>query len=119
MQTQRHDTHHLEEEMEKWESYLEEKKDPFLKELLEFLSIASISALPEHQGDIQKAAEWVADRMKAAGIESVRIMPTGGHPVVYGEWLHAPEKPTVLIYGHFDTQPVDPLELWDSPPLSL
>ncbi len=54
--------------------------------------------------------------MKAPRIESVRIMPTGGHPLVYGEWLHAPGKPTVLIYGHFDTQPVDPLALWDSPP---
>jgi acetylornithine deacetylase/succinyl-diaminopimelate desuccinylase-like protein len=66
--------------------------------------------------DVQRAAEWVEARMKAAGIESARIMPTGGHPVVYGDWLHAPGKPTVLIYGHFDTQPVDPLDLWDNPP---
>ena len=67
---------------------------------------------------MQRAGEWVAARMEmeAAGIHRVRIMPTGGHPVVYGEWLHAPGKPTITIYGHFDTQPVDPLELWTNPP---
>ncbi len=63
-----------------------------------------------------QAGEWVAARMRQAGIENVRTLPTGGHPVVYGEWLHAPGKPTVMIYGHFDTQPVDPLELWTNPP---
>jgi acetylornithine deacetylase/succinyl-diaminopimelate desuccinylase-like protein len=102
--------------MTNWEAYLEKHKESFLDELLEFLRIPSISALPGHAGDVQKAAQWVETRMKAAGIESVRVMPTGGHPVVYGEWLHAPGKPTVLIYGHFDTQPVDPVALWDSPP---
>jgi acetylornithine deacetylase/succinyl-diaminopimelate desuccinylase-like protein len=102
--------------MADWQSYLTEHKESFLNELLEFLRIPSISALPAHAGDVQGAAQWVETRMRAAGIESVRIMPTGGHPVVYGDWLHAPGKPTVLIYGHFDTQPVDPLELWDSPP---
>jgi len=102
--------------MTDWQSYLTEHKASFLKELLEFLRIPSISALPAHAGDVQGAAQWVETRMKGAGIESVRIIPTGGHPVVYGDWLHAPGKPTVLIYGHFDTQPVDPLELWDSPP---
>jgi acetylornithine deacetylase/succinyl-diaminopimelate desuccinylase-like protein len=102
--------------MTAWETYLGEHRESFLNELLEFLRIPSISALPSHAGDVQNAAQWVQTRMKAAGIESVRIMPTGGHPVVYGEWLHAPGKPTVLIYGHFDTQPVDPLALWESPP---
>src|SRR5690606_27810305 len=63
-----------------------------------------------------RAAEWVAARLQTAGIEGVQILPTGGHPVVYGEWLHAPGKPTIMIYGHFDVQPVDPLHLWDSPP---
>jgi acetylornithine deacetylase/succinyl-diaminopimelate desuccinylase-like protein len=58
----------------------------------------------------------VAARLTTAGIENVRVMPTAGHPVVYGDWLHAPSKPTVLIYGHFDTQPVDPVELWTAPP---
>jgi len=102
--------------MEKWLTYLEERKTQFLDDMLAFLRIPSISSLPEHKDDVQTAAAWVADRMASAGIESVQIMPTGGHPVVYGDWLHAPGKPTVLIYGHFDTQPVDPLDLWDSPP---
>ena len=99
-----------------WETYLKDHKDRFINELMEFLRIPSISSLPDHATDVQEAAEWVETRMKSAGIESVRIIPTGGHPVVYGDWLHAPDKPTVLIYGHFDTQPVDPLELWDNPP---
>lgn len=99
-----------------WHTYLNRQQDRFLAELLDFLHIPSVSALPEHAGDVQRAAEWVAERMRAAGIESVQVLPTGGHPVVYGDWLHAPGKPTVLIYGHFDTQPADPLELWDHPP---
>lgn len=99
-----------------WQTYLNEQQDRFLAELLDFLRIPSVSALPEHAGDVQRAAEWVAERMRAAGIESVQILPTGGHPVVYGDWLNAPGKPTVLIYGHFDTQPADPLALWDHPP---
>jgi acetylornithine deacetylase/succinyl-diaminopimelate desuccinylase-like protein len=99
-----------------WQTYLNEQQDRFLAELLDFLHIPSVSALPEHAADVHRAAEWVTERMRAAGIESVQILPTGGHPVVYGDWLHAPGKPTVLIYGHFDTQPADPLELWDHPP---
>lgn len=99
-----------------WETYLLEHQAQHQSELLEFLSIPSISSLPDHASDVQRAAQWVADRLTTAGLEKVQILPTGGHPVVYGEWLHAPEKPTVLIYGHFDTQPVDPLELWTHPP---
>ncbi len=102
--------------MTAWKSYLQKNQDRYLKELLEFLSIPSISSLKAHKADVEKAAEWVAARLKVAGIENVQVLPTGGHPVVYGEWLHAPGKPTVLIYGHFDTQPVDPLELWSQPP---
>jgi acetylornithine deacetylase/succinyl-diaminopimelate desuccinylase-like protein len=102
--------------MSPWESYLDENKDRFVSELLDFLRIPSISALPEHADDVQQAAEWVANRLRMAGMEDVRILPTGGHPVVYGEWLHAPGKPTILIYGHFDTQPIDPIELWRTPP---
>jgi acetylornithine deacetylase/succinyl-diaminopimelate desuccinylase-like protein len=102
--------------MTAWETYLVQQRERFLDELMEFLRLPSISALPGHQADVQRAAQWLEARMKAAGIESVRIMPTGGHPVVYGEWLHAPGKPTLLIYGHFDTQPVDPLNLWAHPP---
>jgi acetylornithine deacetylase/succinyl-diaminopimelate desuccinylase-like protein len=96
--------------------YLEANQDRYLKELLEFLSIPSISSLKEYKADVAKAGEWVAARLQAAGIENVQVLPTGGHPVVYGDWMHAPDKPTVLIYGHFDTQPVDPLELWTQPP---
>jgi acetylornithine deacetylase/succinyl-diaminopimelate desuccinylase-like protein len=99
-----------------WETYLVEHQSQYQDELLQFLSIPSISSLPAHAADVQRAAQWVADRLTTAGLECVQILATGGHPVVYGEWLHAPEKPTVLIYGHFDTQPVDPLELWTHPP---
>jgi acetylornithine deacetylase/succinyl-diaminopimelate desuccinylase-like protein len=99
-----------------WETYLIQQKERLLNELMDFLRIPSISALSAYAEDVRRAAQWVETRMQAAGIESVRILPTGGHPVVYGEWLRAPEKPTLLIYGHFDTQPVDPLNLWDHPP---
>lgn len=99
-----------------WEMYLEEHQSQHQDELLQFLSIPSISSIPEHAAAVQQAAQWVSERLTTAGVEKVEILPTGGHPVVYGEWLHAPGKPTVLIYGHFDTQPVDPLALWDSPP---
>lgn len=99
-----------------WETYLEEQQPRYQEELLQFLSIPSISALPEHAGAVQQAARWVADRLVAAGLENVQILPTSGHPVAYGEWLHAPGKPTVMIYGHFDTQPADPLDLWTNPP---
>ncbi|MGH2509815.1 MAG: M20/M25/M40 family metallo-hydrolase, partial [Ktedonobacteraceae bacterium] len=99
-----------------WETYLKDQQPRYLDELLHFLSIPSISALPEHASDVQQAAHWVAARLTTAGLEQVQILPTGGHPVVYGQWLHAPNKPTVMIYGHFDTQPTDPLELWTNPP---
>jgi acetylornithine deacetylase/succinyl-diaminopimelate desuccinylase-like protein len=102
--------------MPSWDSYLQERQGRYIDELMEFLRIPSISALPGHTADVQRAAQWVEARMRSARVESVRILPTGGHPVVYGDWLHAPGKPTVLIYGHFDTQPVDPLNLWDNPP---
>lgn len=99
-----------------WETYLEEAQSRYQDELLHFLSIASISSLPEHTSDVLQAARWVAQRLTSAGLEHVQVLPTEGHPVVYGDWLHAPGKPTVMIYGHFDTQPVDPLHLWNNPP---
>ena len=99
-----------------WSSYLAEREEEHLNELLDFLRIPSISSLPEHADDVRQAGQWVMARMVKAGIEHIEMMETGGHPVVYGDWLHAPGKPTVMIYGHFDTQPVDPLDLWDSPP---
>jgi acetylornithine deacetylase/succinyl-diaminopimelate desuccinylase-like protein len=102
--------------MTAWKNYLAANQDRYLRELLEFLRIPSVSSLKEHKADVANAAEWVGARMQAAGIENVQVLPTGGHPVVYGDWLHTPGKPTILIYGHFDTQPVDPLELWTQPP---
>jgi acetylornithine deacetylase/succinyl-diaminopimelate desuccinylase-like protein len=102
--------------MANWENHLDENASSYIEELFEFLRIPSISSLPEHADDVRRAADWVADRLKIAGIEEVQIFPTEGHPAVYGQWLHASDKPTILIYGHFDTQPVDPLELWTQPP---
>ncbi len=102
--------------MSSWERYLAEHQPQYLEELSDFLRIPSISALPDHAADVQRAGEWVAARLRAAGVETVQIMPTGGHPVVYGEWGHAPGQPTLLIYGHFDVQPADPLHLWSHPP---
>ena len=102
--------------MPAWETYLREHHTQYLDELMDFLRIPSVSSLPEHADDIRKAAEWVAARMETAGIEGVTILPTGGHPVVVGEWKHAGDKPTILIYGHFDTQPADPPDAWDQPP---
>lgn len=99
-----------------WQDYLIRNQDTYIRQLLDFLRISSISSLPENKEDVQHAAEWVAERLRTAGIEHVEILPTGGHPVVYGDWLHAGDKPTIMIYGHFDTQPVDPLDLWDDPP---
>jgi len=96
--------------------YVEKNEARFLDELLSFLRIPSISTLPEHKQDVARAARFVADALKTAGIENVEIVPTAKHPLVYGDWLHAPGKPTVLCYGHYDVQPPDPLELWKSPP---
>jgi acetylornithine deacetylase/succinyl-diaminopimelate desuccinylase-like protein len=102
--------------MAKWKEYLEDNGSGYLDELCDFLRIPSISSLPEHAENVRQAADWVADRLKVAGIEEVQVLPTDGHPVVYGQWLHAPGGPTILIYGHFDTQPVDPIDLWSHPP---
>lgn len=104
--------------MSTWQEYIVENRPRYLEEYKELLRIPSISALPAHKDDVRKAAEWVAARMKKAGIEHVEVMETGGHPVVYGDYLHAPGKPTVMIYGHFDVQPVDPLDLWTMPPFA-
>src|SRR5580658_4309637 len=88
----------------------------FLNELKDFLRIPSISTLPEHKDDCRAAAGKLAAELNRIGIENVRLIETKGHPLVYGDWLHAAGKPTVLIYGHYDVQPVDPIEEWVSPP---
>ncbi len=102
--------------MTTWETYLQTNQERYKNELIEFLSIPSISSLPEYKNDVRKAAEWVSARIQQTGMEDVQIFETGGHPVVFGQWLHAGDKPTVMIYGHFDTQPVDPIDLWTQPP---
>lgn len=102
--------------LERLDQYFTDHRDTHLQQLNEFLSIPSISALSEHQGDMQKAAEWLVEAFKNVGLEHVSIDETDGHPVVYADWLHAEDQPTILIYGHYDVQPVDPLELWDSAP---
>ena len=102
--------------MTQLENYIAEHESRFLEDLKGWLRIPSISTLPEHAGDIQRAAEYAADQLRRIGIEQVQVIPTQGHPLVYAEWLNAPGKPTLLIYGHYDVQPVDPLNLWESPP---
>jgi len=96
--------------------FVESNRERFLEELKAFLRIPSISTLPEHQPDIQRAADFVAQGLKSAGMENIEIIPTAKHPLVYADWMHAPGKPTVLCYGHYDVQPADPLELWKTPP---
>ena len=102
--------------MAAWLEYLKSNGTNYLNELCEFLRIPSISSLPENAADVRRAADWVAGRLETAGVEHVQVLPTGGHPVVYGQWLNTSGAPTVLIYGHFDVQPVDPIDLWSQPP---
>jgi acetylornithine deacetylase/succinyl-diaminopimelate desuccinylase-like protein len=98
------------------QEFIKQNESRFLDELLELLRIPSVSTLPEHKGDVAHAAQFVADALGRAGLENVQVIPTAKHPLVYADWLHAPGKPTVLCYGHYDVQPPDPLELWKSPP---
>ena len=102
--------------LEKIDAYFTSNREQHLEQLKDFLRIPSISALSEHKEDMQKAAEWLKDSFRQAGLENLSIDETEGHPVVYGDWLHAEGKPTILFYGHYDVQPVDPLNLWDSGP---
>jgi acetylornithine deacetylase/succinyl-diaminopimelate desuccinylase-like protein len=99
-----------------WQDYLKQHRQRFIDELLDFIKIPSISAQTEYVDDVYHAGEWFVDRLTSAGLNNVQLLATGGHPVVYGDWFQSPDLPTIMIYGHFDTQPVDPLELWDSPP---
>ena len=99
-----------------WKEYLQEKQASVVDELLAFIRIPSVSALPTHAADVAAAGAWVHARLEAAGLEHVKTLPTGGHPVVYGDWLHAPGAPTVLIYGHFDVQPAVAEDGWSGPP---
>jgi acetylornithine deacetylase/succinyl-diaminopimelate desuccinylase-like protein len=96
--------------------YARTHRDGFVTELSEFLRIPSVSTQAKHGEDMTRAAEWLRDHLLAAGVPRAEIMPTGGHPVVYAEWVHDPDLPVVLIYGHYDVQPPDPLNLWQSDP---
>jgi acetylornithine deacetylase/succinyl-diaminopimelate desuccinylase-like protein len=96
--------------------HIQTSRDRYVSQMKEFLAIPSISSSPEHSGDVRRCAEWTAEEMRRIGLQNVRLIETKGHPVVYGDWLNAPGAPTVLFYGHYDVQPVDPVELWESPP---
>jgi acetylornithine deacetylase/succinyl-diaminopimelate desuccinylase-like protein len=96
--------------------FINVNRERYLDELKALLAIPSISALPEHAGDVRRCAEWCVDEMRRVGLQNARLIETPGNPVAYGDWLHAPGAPTILFYGHYDVQPVDPLNLWQSPP---
>jgi acetylornithine deacetylase/succinyl-diaminopimelate desuccinylase-like protein len=97
-------------------SYARSNQPRFLNELKDLLRIPSVSTLAEHKNDVQRAAEFVANDLRRIGLENVQVIPTKGHPLVYGDWLHASGKPTVLMYAHYDVQPPDPLNEWITPP---
>src|SRR5438046_4377375 len=102
--------------MTQLETYITENENRCLEELKSWLRIPSSTTLLEHACDIRAAAEYVADQLQPMDFVLVHLIETQNHPLVYGEWLKAPGKPTVLVYVHYDVQPVDPIELWDSPP---
>jgi acetylornithine deacetylase/succinyl-diaminopimelate desuccinylase-like protein len=102
--------------MEKTQSYIQANKQRFLDELFEILRIPSVSADPAFKGDVQRMAEAIAESLRKAGADGVQVFPTAGHPIVYGQKILHPDLPTVLVYGHYDVQPADPVDLWHSPP---
>ncbi len=104
--------------MKELDNYIESNRERFLGELKEFLSIPSISNEEDHKNDVRKAAEWLSAELTRIGMENVKIFETEGHPIVYADYLKAGNKPTALIYGHYDVQPVDPVELWTDPPFT-
>lgn len=96
--------------------YIRAHRDDYLDQLKPLLAIPSVSTLPEHKPDVIRTAEWLRGELLRAGMARAELMPTPMHPMVYAEWLGAPGKPTILVYGHYDVQPVDPLDEWDTPP---
>jgi len=102
--------------MDKVVDFINVNRDRYIDEMKRYFAIPSISALPEHKADVRRCAEWTADELRRIGLQSVRLEETPGHPAVYGEWLGAAGAPTILFYGHYDVQPVDPVNLWTSPP---
>jgi len=102
--------------MQKVQDYIQSNQNRFIEELMALLRIPSVSADSKYKGDVQKTAEFVKESLEKAGADKVEICPTKGHPIVYGEKIIDPTLPTVLVYGHYDVQPPDPLDLWHSPP---
>ncbi|HUY99711.1 MAG TPA: dipeptidase [Thermomicrobiaceae bacterium] len=98
------------------DQYLRDHEGEHLDQLKELLRIPSVSALPQHRDDVLRAAEWVAGHLRAIGVPDVALLPTAGNPVVFGAWIVDPSKPTAMVYGHYDVQPPDPLDLWLTPP---
>jgi acetylornithine deacetylase/succinyl-diaminopimelate desuccinylase-like protein len=96
--------------------FINTSRNRYIDELKTWLAIPSISALPEHAADMKRCADWTAEEMRRIGLENVRLIETSDSPVAYGDWLGAPGAPTILFYGHYDVQPVDPIELWNTPP---
>src|SRR5213592_3867718 len=96
--------------------FINVNRERYLEELKALLAIPSISALTQHAGDVRRCADWCADEMRRIGLQNVKLIDTPGNPVVYGDWLGASGAPTILFYGHYDVQPVDPVALWESPP---
>lgn len=102
--------------MEQIIRYIRSSRQRYISELFDLLRIPSVSNTPAHAGDVARCAQALADHLKAIGMATVEVLPTAGHPVVYADWLNAPGAPTILVYGHYDVQPTDPLEQWQSPP---
>ncbi len=97
-------------------AYAASNRDRFLAELMDFVRIPSVSGQPRHAPHVRRAAEWLAGRLRRAGLDHVTVIPTPRHPIVYADWLHAPGRPTILVYGHYDVQPADPVAAWRTPP---
>src|SRR3954471_10386281 len=102
--------------MDKILDFINTNRDRYVEELKDYLAIPSISALPQHAEDVRKCAEWTKNEMERIGLQNVKLIDPPASPVVYGDWLGAEGAPTILFYGHYDVQPVDPVELWESPP---
>src|SRR6187402_3033426 len=102
--------------MQSWKDYQSQNKDRFLSELLDLLRIPSVSADSKYKGDVARCAEAVKESLIKAGADKAEVIPTAGHPIVFGEKITDASKPTVLVYGHYDVQPPDPLDLWTSGP---
>lgn len=102
--------------MEKILRYIKENENRYISELKKLISFPSVSNSKERQADMKLCSEWLSGHLAGIGMQNVKIFKTAGHPIVYGDWLHAEGKPTVLVYGHYDVQPAEPLELWETPP---